>query len=163
MKINIEINNEPLLIESDPNKRLSVILRQYNLLSVKCGCNAGTCGSCTVLLDGKTVPSCIIPIAAVRNSKIITMEHFITTAEGVIITNALKDAQVHLCGFCNAEKYFKIYEFLQENPRPSRELSFKTASSFACRCIDTDSLIEVINKSALQFRNLKRGNDNGSK
>lgn len=163
MKINMVINSQPQIVEANPDERFSVVLRKMSLFSVKCGCNQGICGSCTVLLDGKAVPSCIIPVAAVRGSEIITLEYFQNTDEGKDIITALTETGVILCGFCNSAKVFAIHELLEFNPRPSHEVSYKLASAFSCSCTDSESLVEVINKAASLRRNRMRGIQHGKK
>lgn len=161
MKINMQINGQQIVAETDPDERLSVLLRRQNLLSIKCGCNTGHCGTCTILLDGKPVPSCIIPAAAVRNSKIITLEYFLTTPMGLDILAGLSDAEANLCGWCKTAKIFAIYDFLTENPRPEYKLAYKTASSFSCTCTDSESIAKAMLKAASLIKMRKRGAQHG--
>ena len=76
MKLSITINDENLTLEEAPETSLLELLRKQNLLSVKCGCAKTNCGSCAVLLDDEPVLSCMIPCGILRNSKVVTLEHF---------------------------------------------------------------------------------------
>ena len=66
MKIPFTLNSEDIILDAEPDTKLLQLLRDNGIFSVKDGCKKGSCGSCTVLMDGKPVPSCIIPSAAVR-------------------------------------------------------------------------------------------------
>ncbi|MBQ3686495.1 MAG: 2Fe-2S iron-sulfur cluster binding domain-containing protein, partial [Treponema sp.] len=76
MQIPVMLNNEADLFDASPNESLLQALREKKLYKVKCGCMEGHCGNCMVLIDGKPVPSCIVPVAAVRDSNIVTLEFF---------------------------------------------------------------------------------------
>ena len=80
MKLNININEENLSIQTEPEVSLLELLRNQKLLSVKCGCKNHNCGSCAVLLDDTPVLACKIPCGILRNAKIVTLEHFSKTA-----------------------------------------------------------------------------------
>ena len=77
MKINFSLNNENIVVDTSPDTALSAILRENAIFSAKKGCDKGFCGACTVLLNNRPVPSCIVPVAMVRNSSVITLEFFV--------------------------------------------------------------------------------------
>ena len=76
MNFTVTLNGKKQIIQASPSDSLMLVLRRYNLLSVKLGCGKGSCGSCTVLFNGKPVPSCKIPVALAMNQEIETLEHF---------------------------------------------------------------------------------------
>ena len=76
MNIPMIINNEKILVQSAADASLLSVLRKQRLVQVKRGCELGICGSCTVLMNDKPVPSCKIPVALAMNKEIITLEHF---------------------------------------------------------------------------------------
>ena len=114
MKIPVILNSERVILDAKPAESLLEVLRRQGLLSVKEGCTKGKCGSCTVLLDEKPVPSCIIPVGIVRNASIETLEFFLLTKEGEDIAAGFKQAGLNLCGFCNSARIFSTYELLKK-------------------------------------------------
>ena len=79
MNIPIIINGERTIIQASPEEKLIDVLRSLKLFSAKLGCDQGVCGSCTVLLNGKPIPACRIPVALSMNQEITTLEHFSKT------------------------------------------------------------------------------------
>lgn len=144
MKIPVILNGEKEILDADPSESLSEILRRRNLFSVKEGCQKGCCGFCTVLLDGKAVPSCVIPVGTVKNSEIETLEFFIRTKDGQDIKEGFSEAGISLCGYCDTARYFTAYNIINLPYRlPSEELE-EIASSIGCDCIDTKKFIDGI-------------------
>lgn len=141
MKVPVILNGEKEIIDADPEERLSQTLRRRNLFSVKEGCQKGCCGSCTVLLDGKTVPSCLVPAGTVKNSEIETLEFFIKTKDGQDIQKGFQEAGISFCGFCNAARFFTAYNVINLPYRPSAEELEEIASSIDCDCTDIKKFI----------------------
>ena len=81
MKIPFILNNENIVVDTNPDTVLSKVLRENSIFSAKNGCDKGFCGACTVLLNNKPVPSCIVPMAIVKDSSIITLEYFCNTED----------------------------------------------------------------------------------
>ena len=79
MKIPVTLNEMPFTFDTTPSEKLVSALRREKILSVKNSCNTKTCGGCYILLDDKVIASCHIPVGLVKNSKIITLEHFSKT------------------------------------------------------------------------------------
>ncbi len=144
MKIPFILNEERVVVDADPGERLVTILRNvFRLTGAKEGCSAGRCGSCTVLLNGKAVPSCIIPAAVIRNNKIITIEHFSTTDDYKDIITGFRQAGVQLCGFCNTGKILSAHTLIQNNSRPVKN-EIKKELGNICKCDDFDILASGI-------------------
>lgn len=144
MKIPMMLNANKIIIDSDPDKKLVDILRDQGCLSVKSGCYKGSCGSCTVLMDGVPVPSCKIPLALVRDSEIITLEYFSKTAEYKTIISGFKKAGISLCGYCNAAKIFAAYQVLCIKKNLTREDIALHMKGLAPCCVDSDTLINGV-------------------
>ncbi|MCK9168863.1 MAG: 2Fe-2S iron-sulfur cluster-binding protein [Treponema sp.] len=144
MKIPVTLNNAKIVLESEPNDRLLNVLRRLNLLSVKCGCSEGRCGACTVLLDGKPVPSCIIPVALSRDSTIITLEYFSKQEDYQDIINGFKKAGINMCGYCNAGKVFSAWHILNTSMKPDRRMIYEEVNHLSPCCTNTDTLINGI-------------------
>ena len=92
MKIPITINGEMMVLEAHPSMTLLDVLRREGFISAKLGCSQGRCGSCTVLMDGKAIPTCIIPFVATRDASIVTMEQFSKTKEYELIIESFEKA-----------------------------------------------------------------------
>ena len=144
MKIPLILNSERLILDAMPTESLLEVLRRQGLLSVKEGCTKGKCGYCTVLLDEKPVPSCIIPVGIVRNSSIETLEFFLLTKEGEDILTGFKQAGINMCGYCNSSRIFSTYALLKKSYRPSTEEVEQLADCVQCNCTDRKSFINGI-------------------
>lgn len=145
MKVSFTVNNEHTTLDVVANERLISVLRnRLNLVESKMRCGSGTCGSCTVLFDGKPVRSCLIPAYVANGCTIVTIEHFRKTEEYADIVTAFEKAGVRLCGFCDASKYFGIDLFLTKYPRPTKEQIEAFIQSENCKCVDTNVLISGI-------------------
>ncbi|MBO9663787.1 (2Fe-2S)-binding protein [Dokdonella sp.] len=128
----LTVNDKPYYHEGDPQMPLLWFLRDtLRLTGTKFGCGVGACGACTVLLDGKAVRSCTMPMAAVA-------EHRITTIEG-LETDALHPVQqawieedVAQCGYCQAGQILAAVDLLKRKPKPSEDDI--SAIGNLCRC-----------------------------
>ena len=156
MKIPLILNNENKILEADPSEKLLEVLRRERLFSVRQNCGKGICGSCTILLDGKPVPSCIIPVADVRDSSIETLEHFAQTDMYKIIMDSFSKVGIQLCGYCNAGKIFAAYDLIQTYQRPDKHLIYDTVRHFICNCSETDVLVQGIMLAASVFHKKNR-------
>lgn len=145
MTIQFHLNNTLVECEADADERLVDILRnRFNLTGMKKNCLQGICGYCTVLLDNRPVPSCMIPIFAVNNTHIITLDAFQETVEYARIMTAFEKNGVTLCGFCTASTIFTAYHLLQKK-KPLTEEDIRTAYiGTVCRCTDISGIIRAI-------------------
>lgn len=144
MKIPVKINNEEKMLDIHPSDSLLAVLRKQKIFSPKCGCLEGSCGSCTVLLDGKAVPSCIVPAALARDSEIETLEHFAKSELYADIVKGFSKAGITLCGYCNAGKFFLASQILSSSAKPSRKTIVDLASTLAPCCVNTNMLADGI-------------------
>ncbi|MBR1402834.1 MAG: 2Fe-2S iron-sulfur cluster binding domain-containing protein [Treponema sp.] len=144
MKIPVLLNSEKVILDAKPTENVRDVLRRYGLLSVKEGCDKGTCGSCTILLDDNPVPSCIIPVGIVRNASIETLEFFSLTKEGEGILAGFKQAGVSMCGFCNSARIFSTYALLKKTYRPTMDELEQLADSIACTCTDRKTFMNGV-------------------
>ena len=174
MKIPITLNGEMRVLEADPSMSLLEVLRREGFISAKLGCAQGRCGSCTVLVDGKAVPTCILAFVAVRDASIVTMEQFSKTKEYELIMESFEKAGIQLCGFCNAGKILGTYSLISTYQRPSQQLMYDMMRHFNCSCTEQDSLVQGIIYAVAAFqsfalkrqekeKNTNRTNKNGRK
>lgn len=151
MKISFNLNGTNVQIDTSANERLlHVLRREFGLKSLKASCLNGQCGSCTVLINGKPVPSCIVPIFKVERAEIITLEYFKTMEEYKIISNSFEQAGVNMCGFCDAGKIFFAYSILNSgiefSEKETEEKIRRIYSSSMCRCTSFEDLLSAIIK-----------------
>lgn len=144
MNIPIIINGERTIIQASPDEKLIDVLRSLNLFSAKLGCDQGVCGSCTVLLNGKPIPACRIPVALSMNQEITTLEHFSKTEEYAHIIKGFAKAGIKLCGYCNAGKIFAAASILNDRQKPTRASIKEQVKHLSPCCTDIDTLINGI-------------------
>ena len=154
MEISFRLNGKEVSIFTDPLSRLIDVLREdFDCKGVKEGCSEGECGACSVILDGKMVTSCIIPVGAVRGREIMTIEGVRETEKGKIIVQAFADGGAVQCGFCIPGMVIAAYCLLKENPDPTEEEIRLGISGNICRCTGYDLIVESIRLA------VKRGGD----
>ena len=160
MKIPVTLNDEKIILDAQPDESLLEVLRRRHLFSVKNACGKGQCGFCTVYLDDKPVHSCLIPAGIVRNASITTLEHFSKTEAYADIARGFEQADVHLCGWCNAAKYFSVYYLLTKVYRPSKDELNELADQQICSCTNRDSFINGV-VYAMANKHKREGRKNG--
>ncbi|MFA7560472.1 MAG: 2Fe-2S iron-sulfur cluster-binding protein [Candidatus Izemoplasmatales bacterium] len=144
MKINLNINGEKKTFLIENNEYLLDVLRRNNYKSVRRGCDNTSCGVCTVLFDGKPVPSC--SLLAVR-----CKDHEITTVEGIEkeaekLAKHFGDLGADQCGYCNPSMALTVYALKQENKNASLEEIKEYLVGNLCRCTGYISQHEAIKR-----------------
>jgi carbon-monoxide dehydrogenase small subunit len=149
MTINFILNGEDVVIRTEADGRLLDILRgSFKLLGAKTGCLSGRCGVCFVILNGKVVPSCLVPAFQIRNSEIITIEGFSQTDEYQDVAAGFSRAGVECCGYCDSGKILAASALLERIPRPSREEILSAFAGIRCRCTEPETLVEGVSAAA---------------
>lgn len=147
--IDFKLNGKEVSIKADPLKRLIDVLRNdFNLNGVKEGCSEGECGACSILLNGKIVTSCIIPLGAVKGQEIYTIEGISQTEKGKVIIDAFADGGAVQCGFCIPGMVIATYCILESNSNPSEEEIRLGISGNICRCTGYDLIVKCIRLAA---------------
>ena len=144
MKIKLMINGISKEFDISPGEYMLDVLRRYNYLSVRRGCEETSCGVCTILLDDKPIPSCSL-LAAKAN------HHKITTVEGIqkevsLLGKYFGEAGADQCGFCNPSMALTCYALKLENRHASKEDINAYLVSNLCRCTGYVSQLEAIQK-----------------
>jgi len=125
--------NHRVDVESD-TPLLFVLSDDLALRGPKFGCGLGQCGSCTVMLKGEAVRSCITPVNTVGNSEITTLEGLGTVEKPHPIQQAFIDAQAVQCGFCVNGVIMTAKSYLDKNARASDADIRQALSGVLCRC-----------------------------
>jgi carbon-monoxide dehydrogenase small subunit len=162
MQISLTLNGKAEVFNASPDESLLQVLRSRQLYKVKCGCMEGHCGNCMVLIDNKPTPSCVVPVAAVRESNVVTLEHFITYPEYNDIMSGFKQAGVNLCGYCDAGKILTAYQLITPSSRPSVPQIVHMIKDLDFCCTDRNSYINGI-LYAIATKHRREGKKNGRK
>lgn len=149
MTLSFILNGEDVNVRARTGDRLSDILREsFGLLGLQSDCRCGRCGRCLVFLDGRLIPSCIVPAFRARGSEIVTVEGFALTDEYQDILEGFAEAGVETCGFCESGKIMASAALLERKSRPSPEEILEQLSCVPCRCTDAESLVKAIQAAA---------------
>ncbi len=149
MKCEFVLNDKPVSIDRDPMRRLLDVVREdFGLTGAKEGCGEGECGACSVLLDGKNVNSCLIPISAVEGREITTIEGIDGTPEFDVISSAFAEAGAVQCGFCTPGMIIATVALLRGNPSPTRDEIREWLSGNLCRCTGMNMIVEAVEIAA---------------
>jgi isoquinoline 1-oxidoreductase subunit alpha len=130
----ISVNNKKMTVEADADTPVLWILRDHlNILGPKFGCGVAQCGACTIHLDGNAVRSCVLPVSAVSNKKIVTIEGLSATGDHPL-QKAWEELDVAQCGYCQAGQIMSAAVLLRENPNPTNEDIDDAMAGNICRC-----------------------------
>ncbi len=145
--LRLQINGEIYEVYTSVHKTLLEVLREdLNLTGTKHGCELGECGTCTVLLAGEPVLSCLILPIEAQGQAITTIEGL---AEGSILhplQTAFADLGAAQCGFCIPGMLLSAKAMLDENPHPTRQEIRETLAGNLCRCTGYTKIIEAIER-----------------
>jgi carbon-monoxide dehydrogenase small subunit len=152
------LNGEDVSTKARSVDRLADLLREaFGLSGVRSDCRCGRCGRCLVFLDGRLVPSCIVPAFSVRGREVVTIEGFAQTEDYREIVEGFKAAGVETCGFCEAPKILAAAALLERRARPTRREILEHLSSAPCRCTDPEAIVSAVQAVAeLRARRLYR-------
>ena len=140
------VNGQALHYKLDPQTPLLFALREAsNLTGTKHGCSSGTCGACSVIVDGKAVLSCNVPIATLEGAQVTTIEG-LSQGRGHPVQQAWAAEQVSQCGYCEPGFIMAIAALLQTNPQPSPEQI--EALPNQCACGATPRIRKAIERAA---------------
>ena len=145
MKISFKLNGKPVSLELDPSMRLIDVIRDVlHLNGTKEGCGEGSCGACVVLMDGKSVNSCLLPVANVIGHEIVTIEGLKETKEFDVLQKAFAQTNGQQCGFCTPGMIIAAYSLLKSNAHPSEEEVRAKMSGNLCRCTGYQAIVQAV-------------------
>ena len=131
---NVQINGRTYEADVDADTPLLWVLRDnFGLVGTKYGCGIAQCGDCTVHLNGNAVRSCTLPISAVGNNKITTIEGLSEKGDHPV-QQAWNEVDVPQCGYCQAGQIMTASALLTKNPNPSVEQIETAMNGNLCRC-----------------------------
>jgi carbon-monoxide dehydrogenase small subunit len=147
--IQLTVNGEEYEAVVTPNQTLLEVLREgLALTGTKEGCGEGACGTCTVLLDGKPVRSCLILAVEVQGREITTIEGLAPMGELHPVQRAFVEHGAIQCGFCTPGMILTAKALLDENPSPTEQEARQAISGNVCRCTGYAKIVEAMLKAA---------------
>ncbi len=151
-KISFILNGELIDVEVEPHLTLLQVLREkLELTGTKEGCGMGECGACTVLLDGKTINSCIFPAVEAEGKSITTIEGVIDVQGNLHpIQKAFVEYGAIQCGFCTPGMVLSAKALLDEKPKPTEEEIRNGIAGNLCRCTGYLQIIQAIKAASGQ-------------
>jgi len=130
----ININGKVRTVDVDPNTPLLWVIReQLGLTGTKFGCGIAQCGACTVLMNGEAVRTCVIPVSAITNQKIETIESLEKDGQLSKVQNAWVQNEVPQCGYCQSGMIMATTALLRKKPKPT-DADIDEAITNICRC-----------------------------
>ena len=147
--ITLKVNGTTHELQLDPNTPLLyVLIDDLGLYGPKFGCGLGQCGSCTVLVNGSAIRSCVTLVESVSGSEITTLEALGTPDKPHPIQQAFIDEQAAQCGFCLNAVIMNAKAFVDKNPKASDEQIQQALSNVLCRCFTHVRMLRAIKRYA---------------
>jgi len=147
-KLSVSVNGKPIEREVVTHLRLLDFLRDdLGLTGTKEVCGEGECGACTIILNGKTVNSCLILAVETHRQEIITIEGLADTRELTELQQAFEDHHAVQCGYCIPGMVLTGEKLLERNPHPSRDNIKYELSGNICRCTGYHKIVDAIEKA----------------
>ena len=139
------LNGEACHTEIPEDATLLKVLRDIlHLTGTKEGCGEGDCGACTVLVDGRSVNSCLLPAVQAEGCQVMTIEGVEAHPELARIQKAFVDYGAVQCGFCSPGMIMSTVALLQKNPKPTEEEIRRGLSGNICRCTGYQAMVDAI-------------------
>ena len=150
-EVAFKVNGEQQRVEVFPMARLLDVLREeLQLTGTKEGCGEGECGACTVIVDGRIVNSCLVPVAQVEGSEITTIEGVARDEELHAVQQAFIEHGGAQCGICTPGMVLAAVDLLERNPQPT-EADIRTAlAGNLCRCTGYMKIFESVTKALIR-------------
>jgi isoquinoline 1-oxidoreductase alpha subunit len=132
MKITLKVNGVTRTLEAEPDMPLLWALRDFlGLKGAKYGCGIGACGACTVLVNGRAMRSCAVPLKALAGDEVRTIEGL---GGNHPVQLAWLEEQVPQCGYCQSGQIMQAVALLERTPRPTSEEIRAGMNGVLCRC-----------------------------
>lgn len=151
MPLKLTVNNQTMQVDAAPDTPLLWVLREHlGLKGAKFGCGVGSCGACTVIVDGRAIRSCITKVADVAGSKITTLEGL--SADGTHpVQKAWDEIDVPQCGYCQSGQMMSAAALLEHTPKPTDAQIDTAMNGNLCRCGTYPRIREAIHRAAGQM------------
>ncbi|OUR69902.1 (2Fe-2S)-binding protein [Bermanella sp. 47_1433_sub80_T6] len=149
--ISFELNGKAVEVDVSLDTPLLWVMRDHlKLKGTKFGCGMGLCGACSMLIDGVSTRTCILPIAAVANRKVTTIEGLGNPQMLSTLQQAWVENSVPQCGYCQSGQLISASALLNSNPNPSDQQIDDAMSGNICRCGTYPNIKKAIKAAAGQ-------------
>lgn len=152
--ISLTVNGDTYNLAVEAWRTLNEVLREdLNLTGTKLGCGSGDCGACTVIVDGKSVSSCLTLAVEMDGKKILTVEGLAPSGETLHpIQEAFIEKGAIQCGFCTPGMQLSALNLLKTNPRPSDTQIRSAISGNLCRCTGYNKIVDAIAEAGRRMK-----------
>jgi carbon-monoxide dehydrogenase small subunit len=151
--LTLTVNNEANKVTTSPNRTLLEVLRDdLHLTGAKESCGEGACGSCTVLVDGQPVRSCLTLAVAMEGKKITTIEGLAQGGKLHPVQAAFVEQHAIQCGFCSPGMILTSQALLNNNPNPAEGEIRRAISGNVCRCTGYAKIVKAVQSLAGEGR-----------
>jgi carbon-monoxide dehydrogenase small subunit len=151
--ITFMLNGEPAEVAFAPHKTLLEVLREdLGLTGTKHGCELGECGTCTVLVDGKSILSCLMLGLDAEDREVITIEGMAENGRLHPLQDTFADLGAAQCGYCSPGFLLAAKELIDKSPNPSRDEIKEALSGNLCRCTGYIKIYEAVELAAATMR-----------
>jgi nicotinate dehydrogenase subunit A len=145
----LKVNGRDHQVDAEADTPLLYVLRDdLGLNAAKFGCGLGQCGSCTVIVDGKAVLSCVTPLLLVEGKQITTLEGLGTIETPAPIQRAFMEEQAAQCGYCIAGMMMRAQALLQRNAKPTDDEIRAELAPHLCRCGTHMRILRAVHRAA---------------
>jgi len=158
MNVEFNLNGRDVTVDVMPGRILADMLREdLGLTGTKIGCEVGECGACTVIIDGQTANSCLIPAAAIQGKSIVTIEG-VSPEGGPIhpIQEAFIEAGAVQCGYCIPGMVLSAKALLDRNSKPTEDEIAIAMSGNLCRCTGYHKILEGVKLASEKLSSASR-------
>lgn len=157
MNLILNVNGRDHETAADPHTPLLYVLRNdLRLNAAKFGCGLGQCGSCTVVIDGKAVTSCVVPIMLLQGRRIITLEGLGSIEAPGVLQQAFIDMQAAQCGYCIAGMVMRAHALLTSDPNPSDAGIRAALEPNLCRCGTHMRILAAVRRASQESLKARR-------
>ncbi len=152
-KISFKLNGKPTSLTVDSGRMLLWILRtDLGLTGTKYGCGKALCGACSVIIDGRAVRSCVVPMGSIKGKEVLTIEGLAKNGKLHPIQEAFVKHDALQCGFCTPGMILNAYSLLLRNPQPTKEEIIQNMDYNLCRCGIHLRIIRAIESAAQEMK-----------
>ena len=156
MTTKLTINDKEVRLDVDPTTPLLYVLRNdLELNGPKFGCGVAQCGSCTVLVDGDPVRSCIMPVSAAVGRSVVTLEGLGSREAPHPIQSAFIKEQAMQCGYCANGMMMAAAALLEKNNNPTEEQIRSALRTYLCRCGAHGRIVRAVTEAARSYQDDK--------
>ncbi|MGL4985540.1 MAG: (2Fe-2S)-binding protein [Treponemataceae bacterium] len=146
MSIQFSVNGVAIQTSNNPLQRAIDFIRDdLHLTGTKEGCGEGECGACAILVNGRVINACLVPLHALEGKVVVTIEHYVQTAQGKVVAKAFEMEGAVQCGFCTPGMVLSAQAILAQTKGQPTEHDIRVGlSGNLCRCTGYDHIVDAV-------------------